>query len=345
MKERSSKNELGAYSVTALNLSPSGYPLPDTWLDRPEGLESACPFCGGNALIHYKVKAHDTKDPGNIEVAITQCTFCIAAWQWPLQRTQAESVVEFLGAYEAQAKESYFDPTKRASIAELQREFIVNNFEVTGSLLDVGCGDGCFAKIMATHGWQVTGLDPALPPATETGTVRLICGTFSALSADEKYDVITLWDVLEHVENPLNLIVEARKWLAPNGLMVIETGNFQSSGRITGSEDWWNYQLDHRWYLSPPQLVQLMTSAGLTDIRLATRVLRPWWKGQMSMSAPSVFNHVKAIVKRPHHIQKIFRNYRKLSCAYKAWGAWGGMEIMTLTGRCAPRPARDSGSS
>lgn len=305
MKERSSKNELGACSVKALSLSQSDNPLSDTWLDRPGVLESACPFCGRDTLIHYKVKAHDTNDPETIRVAITQCTFCIAAWQWPLQRTQAESVVAFLGAYEAQAKESYFDPAKRASIAELQREFIVN-FALTGSLLEVGCGDGCFAKIMATHGWRVTGLDPALPSDTETETVRLICGTFSALPADEKFDLITLWDVVEHVENPLNLIVEASSWLVPNGLMVIETGNFQSSGRITSSEDWWNYQLDHRWYLSPPQLAQLMTSAGLTDIRLAARVLRPWWKGQMSMSAPSVLNHIKAMVKRPHHIQKSF---------------------------------------
>lgn len=335
MKERSSKNELVTYPVNALSLSQHGYTLLATWLDKPGVLESECPFCGRNTLIHYKVNAHDTKDPANIKVTITQCTFCIAAWQWPLQRTQEESVVEFLGAYEAQAEESYFDPAKRASIAELQREFIVNNFVVTGKLLDIGCGDGCFAKIMATHGWQVTGLDPALPPSIETGTVRLIRGTFSELPANEKYDVITLWDVVEHVENPFSLITEASRWLAPNGLMVIETGNFQSSGRITAAENWWNYQLDHRWYLSPPQLAQLMSSAGLTDIRLADRVLRPWWKGKMRMSAPSVLNHIKALVKRPHHFQETFRSYKNLSCGHKAWGAWGGMEIMTITGRRA----------
>lgn len=333
MKEHSSKNEPAACPVKALSLSPSGYTLLDSWLDKPGVLESECPFCGRHTLTHYKVNAHDAKEPKNNQVAITQCTFCIAAWQWPLQRTQAESVVEFLGAYEAQREESYFDPARRASIAELQREFIANKFKVAGKLLDVGCGDGCFAKVMANHGWQVTGLDPALPPATEPGTVTLICGTFSALAADEKFDVITLWDVVEHVENPFNLIVEASRWLAPHGLMVIETGNFQSSGRITGAEDWWNYQLDHRWYLSPPQLAQLMSSAGLTGLSLSDRVLRPWWKGQMKMSSPSRLNHIKAFIKRPHHFREILRRYRQLSCGHKIWGAWGGMEIMTMTGR------------
>ena len=50
--------------------------------------------------------------------------------------------MEFLGAYEAQAEESYFDPAKRAAIAEVQREPIVNNSKLKGSLLDVGSGTG-----------------------------------------------------------------------------------------------------------------------------------------------------------------------------------------------------------
>lgn len=335
MRESYSKNEFRAHPVEVLSLSKSSNSLVDTWLDKPGVLESACPFCGRHTSIRYKAHAHDTKDPKNTKVAITQCTCCTAAWQWPVQRTSAESVVEFLGFYESKAKESYFDPDKRSSIAELQREYIANNFKLTGSLLDIGCGDGCFAKIMAAHGWQVTGLDPALPHSYETGTIRLLCGTFAELPADEKYDVITLWDVVEHVENPFDLIVEAGKRLAPDGVMIVETGNFQSGGRITESENWWNYQMDHRWYLAPPQLAQLMIGAGLTDIRLANRVLRPWWKGEMKMPAPSLFSHIKAIVKRPHRILQIVRRYRQLLCGHKAWGAWGGMEIMTMTGRCA----------
>lgn len=336
MKMLCPKSELSSPGAISMPPRELGHMLLATWLDKAGVRESECPFCGCNLLTRYHADAHDTDFPKLNQVAITQCTSCIAAWQWPLQRTPAESVVEFLGAYDAQAKESYFDPTKRASIAQLQREFVMAEVETTGRLLDVGCGDGCFARIMAEQGWDVTGLDPALRCSVEAKNLRLIRGTFSELPAGERYDAITLWDVIEHVEDPLKLIIEAYKWLAPNGVMIIETGNFQSSGRITEAQAWWNYQLDHRWYLSPPQLAQLMCSAGLADIKLADRVLRPWWKGTMDMPAPSRLNHFKAFVKRPHYFRRVFERYQELLAAYKGWGGWGGMEIMTLTGRAVP---------
>ncbi len=299
---------------------------------------SLCPFCEGSALRHFTATPYDATGQSAGKVSITECTNCIAAWQWPFQRTTEESVSVFEAAYATRAEESYFDPAKRVAIGELHRQFVSANAVGSGKLLDVGCGDGCFAKIMANHGWQVTGLDPALPLSTESGTVSFIQGTFSDLSKkNEYYDVITLWDVVEHVENPLALIVEATHWLAPNGLVVIETGNYQSVGRITAGGKWWNYQLDHRWYLAPPQLKEMMANAGLTDIHLADRVLRPWWKGHKEIPQPRLFRLVKAILKNPSDCIGAFRRHRQLVAGHKQWKEWGGLEIMTMIGRSSKR--------
>lgn len=294
---------------------------------------SKCPFCGGGELRHLSAQPYDTTSPPVGKVSITECTNCVTAWQWPFQRSIEESVSEFDAAYTTQTKESYFDPVKRAAIGDLQRQFVAANTAGPGKLLDIGCGDGCFAKIMANHGWQVTGLDPALPLSIESGAIKAIRGTFSDLPSNEYYDVITIWDVVEHVENPLGLITEATRRLAPNGLLVIETGNYQSSGRITAGENWWNYQLDHRWYLAPLQLKQMMISAGLAEIHLADRVLRPWWKGQMAMPPPRLIDQLKSLVKKPLHAMKTLSCYRQLAEGNRVWGAWGGLEIMTMTGR------------
>ena len=65
------------------------------------------------------------------------------------------------------------------------------------------------------------------------------------------FDLITLMDVIEHVEKPDPLIVEAAARLAPSGVLVAETGNYQSAGRVQSQGAWWNDQVDHRWCLTP----------------------------------------------------------------------------------------------
>lgn len=301
----------------------------------PSGTQ--CPYCGGIALKHFSAFAQDAPDPSLSKVSITECNTCVAAWQWPFHRTTEESAAEFDTAYTAQIEESYFDPSKRAAIGKLQQQFISKYSVNPGKLLDVGCGDGCFANIMASHGWDVTGLDPALPLSTthsnQLDAAKLIRGTFSDLPDDKFYDVITLWDVVEHVENPLALITEVASRLAPGGLLVVETGNYQSEGRITAGERWWNYQLDHRWYLAPPQLKQMMAHAGLSDFHLAGQVLRPWWKGEPGMRRPRFFALIKSIVKDIFHASKALQIHRQLSDGHNAWVTWGGLEIMTITGR------------
>lgn len=298
---------------------------------------SQCPFCQGSALKRFTAHAHDAPELSLRKVNITECTQCVAAWQWPFHRTPEESAAEFETAYTTQIEESYFDPAKRTAIGELQQQFVAAHTARPGKLLDIGCGDGCFARIMASHGWEVTGLDPALPSSalqsSQSDTAKLIRGTFSDLPEHEQYDVITVWDVVEHVENPFGLITEIASRIAPGGLLVVETGNYQSAGRITAGSHWWNYQLDHRWYLAPSQLKQMLFRVGLSDLRLADRVLRPWWKGQVAMSRPHLFSLAKSIIKHPFHAPKTLQTHLQLVEGYSAWGAWGGLEIMTVTGR------------
>ena len=67
-------------------------------------------------------------------------------------------------------------------------------------------------------------------------------GCWPISTADATYDIVTLWDVIEHVEDPLGLLISAMAHLRPGGWLVVETGNYQSAdacsparpgGRIT----------------------------------------------------------------------------------------------------------------
>ena len=323
-RDRTRKLDKPLHATTMLNLN-----------DR------SCPFCSGTNLRRYSARAHDADQR---RVNIVECRVCQTGWQWPLQRTEQQSVTEFETAYSKHQEGTYFDLQNRQAVAKCQFEFLKVKVGKSGRLLDIGCGDGQFARHMANRGWDVVGLDPALPgDVTEelaAGRLSLQRHSISELPSHQLFDLITLWDVVEHVERPDQLISEAAARMAPGGILVVETGNYQSAGRVNSEDTWWNYQLDHRWYLAPPQLSALLMGAGLTPIELSDQVLRPWWKGQPDMPPPSLVVLAKTIAKSPWRAWSALRRHYKLLQVRKQWEGWGGLEIMTMLGRkCAAHEA------
>lgn len=295
---------------------------------------SVCPFCNGGRLTRYQASAFDAAPR---MVNIIECRACQTAWQWPLQRTEVQSEQVFNKAYAMGEEGSYFDLDKRNAVASYQREFIETQIKIPGRLLDVGCGDGTFARNMAQAGWYAVGLDPAIRvPVVENcsaGHLNLRGDFVADLPAGDTFDLITLWDVVEHVEKPDQLISDAVARLAPGGMLIVETGNYQCAGRIQSDRRWWNYQMDHRWYFAPPQLRAMLTFAGLESIELTDRVLRPWWKGQSAVKSPRLRSLVKSIFMKPWRAINAWQCHHELAQGSIEWKHWSGLEIMTMTGR------------
>jgi SAM-dependent methyltransferase len=95
-------------------------------------------------------------------------------------------------------------------------------------ILDIGCGFGQFLRIMKLKGWRVTGVEPAYEPAQQATKEGLdIRNTLLQDASLQKgsFDVITLWWVLEHVEDPKVLLEQVKGLLRPGGLVVIRVPN------------------------------------------------------------------------------------------------------------------------
>ena len=136
--------------------------------------------------------------------------------------------------------------------------------------MDVGAGDGAFLQAAVDEGWRQWDWSP---PLNETAKTKEGFGSLPAQwmiwEFAERYDVITLWDVIEHVDDPRGLIEKCVSLLNIGGYLVLETGNYQSAERIVSELDWWAYQADHRWFFAPKILHSLMEAAGLVDITYA----------------------------------------------------------------------------
>lgn len=145
-----------------------------------------------------------------------------------------------------------------------------------GLLLDVGCGNGGFLVLARQAGWSVEGLDF---DATAVATARsrdlpVTLGGIDALSAHhERYDVITLSHVIEHVHDPVSFMRQLFDLMKPGGQLWIETPNLASWGSNYFGKNWRG--------LEPPRHLVLFNRSSLIRLLASTgfRSIKQHWRG------------------------------------------------------------------
>jgi ubiquinone/menaquinone biosynthesis C-methylase UbiE len=113
------------------------------------------------------------------------------------------------------------------------------------SVLDLGCGKAAWLKRLETEGFKkLVGIDWN-PDDTETGAVKIIKGDLEASDiglGTEKFELVTMIEVIEHMSNPGKLLEHASRHLDDNGMVLITTPNihsliqrikFLATGRLT----------------------------------------------------------------------------------------------------------------
>ncbi len=132
-------------------------------------------------------------------------------------------------------------------------------------LLDVGCHIGVFVEIAARHGWDAWGVEPSQWAATRAQEVglKVVEGTMATSGFEgEFFDVITMWDVIEHLETPSAEVHQAFHLLKPGGLLVAHTMDLDSLfARLMGKRWPWLMEM-HLYYFSRRTLTMLMENAG-----------------------------------------------------------------------------------
>lgn len=99
----------------------------------------------------------------------------------------------------------------------------------SGRLLDVGSGYGDFLKRAQAEGWEAWGIEPSREASEASQKAlgsRILNETLETAHFPENYfDVITLWNVIDCLSDPLNALRKINSWLAPGGLLFIRTPN------------------------------------------------------------------------------------------------------------------------
>lgn len=146
-----------------------------------------------------------------------------------------------------------------------------------GRALDVGCAAGFCLAVLAERGFDVFGVEPSAAIASDArvrvGSERVFVGTLGEAPLEPaSFDLITMWDVVEHVPDPAALLRQARALLAPGGLLVLETQDVDSAfARVLGRR-WHHYKhAEHLFHFSPATVRRLLGECGFATTSLTHR--------------------------------------------------------------------------
>ena len=182
-------------------------------------------------------------------------------------------------------------------LASIQRaDKDISNLEIYkggAKILDVGCGLGYFLDAAKKQGWEEYGIDPSsygIGICKSKGHDRLWRGTLGAIPLESEYfDVVTAFDVYEHVSNPINFLDEVYRILKVNGIFIVAVPNVQSlAAKIQGSS-WSQFILpEHLNYFSSTTLIAILNNNGFDVINYysepsITIHLRKWIRSKFSL--------------------------------------------------------------
>jgi 2-polyprenyl-3-methyl-5-hydroxy-6-metoxy-1,4-benzoquinol methylase len=174
--------------------------------------------------------------------------------------------------YEGYGRNDYLSPITIKRYNELLDE--MEPYRKNNRMIDVGCGIGYFLEEAKKRGWEVYGTeytDEAVEICRQKGII-MHKGALNSVSYEPNYfDVITSFEVIEHINNPREELEHFYNILRPNGLVYVTTPNFNSLLRyyLKSSYDNICYP-EHLSYYTPKTIKRLFTSKGFKPLKIET---------------------------------------------------------------------------
>lgn len=234
-------------------------PSPHTGAPGPGAAE--CPVCGSSPMSQ-RAALHG--------FPLLSCAACGHHCLW----TVGADLSAFYDTHYAGFRK---DPVFDTRVREVMRTTLAPLLPARARVLDVGCGNGEFLQAARESGHDVFGIDfsKAAADACEERGIAAVAADFLTydFGARAPFDLVTLWDVCEHLERPLDFARRAREILAPGGWLVLKVPCFtpramwmashlpRVAGPLLGSPS-------HIQYFRPEGLTEMLRRAGFRLIQV-----------------------------------------------------------------------------
>ena len=231
-------------------------------LNRESGPD-ICRLCGAG---HQQVIYNDLTTRYHDRFLLKQCANCGYVYTFPmpsdrlLERYYDQNYWQSGKLKNSPALNTFYKLRMSGIVS-----YIRQNLTPGDKILDWGCGDGAFVKLLRTLGHDCYGLDAyaAKPEVPYIVNATIEKPGFPA----EFFNMITCFHVLEHLKNPHQSLAEAFRLLKANGVMIVEVPNFGSLGSRLFKTNWQPLQIPtHISHFTPKTLVGLARRVGQEQI-------------------------------------------------------------------------------
>jgi 2-polyprenyl-3-methyl-5-hydroxy-6-metoxy-1,4-benzoquinol methylase len=226
-------------------------------------------------------------DGGNLD--IHRCGSCDFVYlsSWERSLAKSEALYDYYGELTEEDLARRHSPENRSRQVKLLKK--LSRYAKGRTLLDVGCGDGQLLQTATEEGWDALGIDlsPAAIRLCQQRGLRA-SGTdfFGSSLDDQRFDVIVMSELLEHVPSPQRFLKRAKELLEDQGVLYLTTPNFGSLARRLLGEAWSVIHPEHIGYFERSTLrTMAVDETGLREIRIDANNIAPstlvaWWRGR-----------------------------------------------------------------
>ena len=248
----------------------------------PQDERRICCLCGGRAfeLVHQWAVDHP-RNPCPIPLAVWQCG-CGLAFLHPLPTAgQLPDGGDWWSPHRNVIRRR---PVLKKIQAKLQNALIGSDLELfvrattrlagTGRLLDVGCGDGTLLQLASSR-LQGCGLEPSPEAAgrAQQSGFEIITETIEqAQLPSARFDVITMYAVIEHLEDPVRVVHKLARATKVGGILAVCTPKYRGPTWLLRGSGWNGYRVGyHTYFFTAATLDKVMTTAGFEVLRSPRR--------------------------------------------------------------------------
>lgn len=270
-----------------------------------------CPVCGGpgDEIPEYR------------SVDLSQCARCGLVFHGGAIADVQDEYAN--GDYEA-AHEIYFNEDRVFRHIAGQRARWLQQCVPSGALLELGPGPGFFLDAARRAGFDPIGVEPSPEMAARAADLGVVveCGFLDGVELPRsQFDVICMFHVFEHIEDPLELLNQLSPKLNDGGLLVMEVPNIASAMARRRADQWGAVQPDnlHISHFTPQSLSDVIKRARFEVVAMDT--IAPWdyipltsrWRARalmgyayrsatlrtLRLTHPSGFDHIRLVARRP----------------------------------------------
>lgn len=234
------------------------------------GVTSRCPVCGGAHISEF-LSAPDRFHLRRELYELIRCSDCSCVW------LASPPKPEEMGMHYDEDYHRVIVAGGESSAArrwQRHRELIAR-YKTGGVILDIGCSSGSFLGTMRGPSWKLYGIDMEASTAAQarslTGAEVFVGDAVHAPFAADSFDVITSFDLLEHVYQPREFLIKVFEWLKPGGIFYTVLPNIDSWESRVFRSYWYGLELPrHLFHFSPESLRRLMANVGFREVTVKT---------------------------------------------------------------------------